>query len=238
MDGGGRCSLHPRDECNVSTEEVDLAVAGLPCQPFSMARFRGGSTAATGSTQDHPAFQTTQQFEMYIEVRRPKGFLIEQDDTFATQIDKSIGQSHLAAFAKKYASKGYAMRALIINHDVWVELPRNRVWILGLGPELGHAKAADWMVQHILEIQDRRKMLPPTKVFDIVNVDGADETLRRDRVKATGINNCVFLCCKLLDKTPMIQTYFVFKSHEFSSGPGVLIGPPVEVRCNGFLLLG
>ena len=88
-------------------------------------------------------------------------------------------------FAKLCCKRGYAIRVVGLDHGVWTEVPRGRIFIIGMGKSIGHSKAADWMVHNIRESEAYRKLLRPVPVFDIVDPDGVQETQRRENAVAS-----------------------------------------------------
>ena len=176
--GAGACHLHGR-KCECSSTRPDLTTAGLPCPPFSKLRSINGTTSRTGLVSQHPAFSTVMgEFFDYLQARRPRGFWVEEVDNFG-QTDLQ-GRSFLTTFCKKAAGMGYAVRALFLDQNVWVECPRSRVWIVGMGHEVGHSKAADWMVHQVQEAMKYRGLTVPTPVQAIVDPDCPMERHRRD----------------------------------------------------------
>ena len=160
----------------------DVVVAGLPCPPFSKARHKNGGTRSTGAASSHPAYNTVMvEFTDYLASRHPLGFLVEEVDSFAHT--DARGQSPLREFATKTNKLGYAIRALLLDHHTWIDVPRVRVWIIGVGQELGHSVAADWMVEKIEEITKHRKLAPPTPWSYVVDTECPEERHRRDSGK-------------------------------------------------------
>jgi hypothetical protein len=84
---------------------------------------------------------------------------------------------------KLLRARGYAVRAMVWDHKIWCEMPRERVWILAVHRRFGHTQAADWICEQVRAAHKRRRMSDPKAVFDIVNVDDAEETVRRARTK-------------------------------------------------------
>ena len=165
--------------CSVPAVRPDLAVAGLPCTPCSKLRQKTGNTAGTSAPAQHPAFSIIfEDWFSYLKFRRPRGFIVEEVETFATAVDGQ-GVSFLARFCKMCAKLGYEVRVLKCDHGIWVEISRVRVWIVGFGPELGGKDAADSFTVLAREVSAYRRLTPPTKVWDIVDPDGVQESSKR-----------------------------------------------------------
>lgn len=158
IEGSGHCCIH-KSTCAVSKERPDICCGGLPCQPFSRLRAgsrskgsgRGaaGQGSRSGAPCDHPDYVVAmKQFGEYLSARRPSSFMIEEVMEF-NQDDPISGQSFLWSFASDATSKGFAVRALSMDHATWCELPRGRIWVIGIHQMIGGATAADWCVGHI-----------------------------------------------------------------------------------------
>ena len=107
---GKVCRLHGRP---------DLAIGGLPCQPFTRQRQWDGSSARQAKTsKDHPAYQTFQSFQNYLEGRKPLGFIVEETPLSEEELDEFIQMCERC---------GYAVRAFVLDHRVWCTTPRIRL---------------------------------------------------------------------------------------------------------------
>jgi len=121
--GEGRCSQHGRT-CKVSTERPDCVTGGLPCQPFSKARHKGGPTKRTFAADEHPDYVTVmEEFRSYLACRQPRSFWIEEVCDMETTYYNGIGESCLMAFARLCTAEGYAVRAFKLDHCAWVASP-------------------------------------------------------------------------------------------------------------------
>lgn len=166
--------------CGAPEQVPDLVSAGLPCPAFSRLRYKGGADGRSGPAQKHPSYSTVmEEFWDYCEARRPLSFWVEEVPEFSSQISGTT-QSHLDVFVGRGAALGYAIRVLKLDHSVWSEMPRVRLFIIGISEALGHKESADHVVKLILESQRYRRMTDPTRIFDIVDVDGYDEVSHRD----------------------------------------------------------
>ena len=61
------------------------------------------------------------------------------------------GESWLQKFCQVCTGKGYAMRVLSLDHNMFCEMGRSRLFILGIGEELGHSQGAAALVARIEE---------------------------------------------------------------------------------------
>ena len=133
--GEGHCYIHGR-RCKL-VETPDFACGGLPCQPFSKMWRRNGKSPKEGDAKSHPGFQVIDQtFQRYLVGRRPKSFLVEESVGMQA-IDPLTGESFLQAFIDACAELGYAVRALLIDHLLWCEQPRDRPHVRQYSPEVG-----------------------------------------------------------------------------------------------------
>lgn len=170
--GEGRCLLHNRS-CIVPTVRPDLATAGLPCPAFSRSRTKNGCTLGTGPASSHPSFHTVMsEWEHYLTSRNPLGFWVEEVEEFSSTGPPTVrgkNMSFMEQFARQACRHGYAIRVLRLNHSVWSEMPRGRVFIIGMGKEVGHSRGADWVVQAVEESQRYRQLALPTRVWDMLD---------------------------------------------------------------------
>ena len=135
-----------------------MAIGGFPCQPYSPMRHKSGQTAGTGSVEGHPQYATLHvEFVEYLCARQPVGFIVEEVDGILKTARGSGGKSHLDLFVlslkKESLTAKYAVKALTLDHGVFSEMPRNRVFIIGLEEESGGADALQTMVDKIKEVQ-------------------------------------------------------------------------------------
>ena len=112
----------------------------------------------------------TMGFPLYLQTRRPFSWWVEETDAFVSRKDRITGETALAMFGRKCARYGHAVRAILCDHLVFVDLPMIRVIIIGVHADAGGARAADWALEQLQEVMDFRKMHgPPTKLTDIVD---------------------------------------------------------------------
>ena len=58
-------NLATRQAQALSCETPDLASAGLPCQPWTRGRHKGGTTAHSLGPEKHPGFQVLSYFKEF-----------------------------------------------------------------------------------------------------------------------------------------------------------------------------
>ena len=58
-------NLATRKEQSLSRETPDLASAGLPCQPWTKGRHKGGTTARSSCPEKHPGFPVLSYFKEF-----------------------------------------------------------------------------------------------------------------------------------------------------------------------------
>ena len=115
---------------------------------------------------------------------------IEEVDSFANTPAQG-GDSLLTELMRACVEKGYACRAIIIEHEAFVRVSRRCCYLLGLSGEAGHSEAVDWVIMRINECLRHRKLSDPTPITDIVDLHSFAEKSRRARDKA------FFVCCLL-----------------------------------------
>ena len=104
-----------------------VVVAGLPCQPYSPARQKGGKSTATGVATTHPLFGVAfQDFAKYLEDREAGGFIVEEVEAFGWESNASPGESHLNSFMAMMAGIGFSTAVVHLHASVWCEISRSR----------------------------------------------------------------------------------------------------------------
>lgn len=143
LTGAGTDLLGVKNRCRkspcvkVSSARPRCATAGLPCQPWSRARAKGGSTARSGCPGSHPDWQTTMvDFPKYLAVRKPEQFFIEEVPDIARRrqlpddgdesIDEGEEASDLWEFMRRCVAAGFAVRSFKADHKMFVNVPRPR----------------------------------------------------------------------------------------------------------------
>jgi site-specific DNA-cytosine methylase len=175
----GPCEICSGPRCEAVLSRPDFVRMGMPCQAYSRARSRKqlGSNRQ-GDPRDHVLWSTCFETTLkYLEVRRPRGFLVEEVLGFG-DTDSVTGERYIVMFQEAAADLGYATRSFVLKAGIWSEVQRDRYYIFGVGEELGHAKAADWMAEKVDEVTAYRTMFKPTPIFD--SQDGVGGILRFD----------------------------------------------------------
>jgi NAD(P)-dependent dehydrogenase (short-subunit alcohol dehydrogenase family) len=115
--------------------------------------------------------------------------VIEEVMDFAT-IDSTTGVSHLSKCVRNLEAAGRAVRVFSIDHNVFMEKPRVRLYIVGISQRAGGEKSAQFVQTVVDSVINLRRLSPPVKfVPTIVDLDSPDETARRDVSKAGPILN-------------------------------------------------
>ena len=193
---GGHCFVCNR-KCKRSPKRPHLSTGGFPCPPFSAARQRSGSTRRTGGTQGHPQFNLVMNdLVEYLLRVAPFMFWLEEVAGFITALDALGGQSPAAALAERCRAAGYSVRAVLLDHRVWLRNSRLRVFIVGVHQDAGGDAAADEVIQLISSLSDAVSALgPPPGVFDIVDTRSLAE-IRRRRTTADHTQQMYMCMCK------------------------------------------
>ena len=117
IDGVGTCDLAGSNTA-VAREEPHSVSCGFPCQPWS--------SGVAQKRKKHPLYMVTMaQFPLYLKVRRPHQFWLENLVELA-QEPKHGEPSDLETLAAECCKLGYAVRAVTIEHEMFAEVPRTR----------------------------------------------------------------------------------------------------------------
>lgn len=126
MELEGQCAVHKRI-CRPDLQQIDILVAGTPCQPFSGRRFKRGASASTGVATDHPLWKTTfSELPALLEARRPLCALFEQVTGFAEE-DRLTGESPLTQFTELILPYFASIRVVELNAATWADISRPRL---------------------------------------------------------------------------------------------------------------
>jgi site-specific DNA-cytosine methylase len=146
----GPCLLHPGQTCSTAIS-VDLAIQGLPCQPFTCQRERSKAGPRTGPPSTHADFNTVMCafFEYLDSPFPPKGFIVEEVPEFYMQKDMATGVTFCNAFVAAAEKRSYSVVVTKLLAETWGEVPRMRIFIFGLTDALGGRRAAEWISRHL-----------------------------------------------------------------------------------------
>ena len=184
VDGHGKCFFHGKD-CKCPTMRPDISIHGLPCQAYSWMRQRSGSTKNTGQVWQHPGHaEVFEGFHSYLTERQPRGWIVEEVPALA-QPDKRTGIPFLQTFLTQCKSLGYCVVVLQMDHVVWVEMSRSRLWMIGFSKELGHKAAADAFLEIVHESQQFRQLGEPTHIWKVVSPN-SDAEMERQQYEESG----------------------------------------------------
>ena len=162
----------------------DITSGGFPCQPFSTQRSRAGSTAKTGLTEGHPAYETlVVEFKNYLRARAPKCWWIEEVLGFNKRIE-ALKMSPLAYVCAAARELGYSVEALELDHSVCINVKRPRIFLLAVHACAGGQRGLDFssaMVARVAEAVTNRNARPT--IFDICPPFSPEEKRRRKQGK-------------------------------------------------------
>jgi hypothetical protein len=179
---------------NLGLARPDMMSAGFPCKPFAKNRTTNGETNGTGQPSSHPAYEAlTKALPLYLHKRQPLSFWVEEVDGLLRRLPNSQ-QTYLGMVAEMCAGAGYHIRALVLNHDVWIAVPRRRVFLIGVCDAAGGAAAVDWIVQKITAMFDARQLAGPgASVWSIVSLSDSAELDLLQSGKAFKSESCCIL---------------------------------------------
>jgi site-specific DNA-cytosine methylase len=145
----GACELHPKGDCTFGS--IDLAVQGLPCQPFTDQRHKGGQSSRTGDARGHDDFKTVFStfFEFLDGESKPKGWVVEEVESFRRLTDPVAGLKYLDSFIDLCEERGFFVRPLLLDASIYSDVPRTRLYIIGVNQELGGKKGIAWITKAV-----------------------------------------------------------------------------------------
>ena len=181
---GGPCDGHGMQQ------NPDIVTGGFPCTPFTHLRQKNGSSPTTGPAHGHPAYHVLMtEFNKYLELRKPRSWWLEEVEE-VLKVNPLTGSTYLEELGKRAAQQGYSSRAMVINHDCFVKVPRRRIFILGASEEAGGKEAADIAIKKVVDVLEhvRVKALKAKvpDVWDIVLPTDHEEISRVAEDKAGG----------------------------------------------------
>ena len=156
--------------------QPDISSGGYPCQSFSLQRDQSALPVHL-----HPAYNTvTQEFEKYLDSRDPGSFWMEEVTGFLRRLAVLGNKSACELVKKQCERRRYSVRVLIIDHGTFVNIRRERVFLIGVHEREGGMKAVIWVVKQISAALDFRARTPPSRWLEVVNLydDEQQERLR------------------------------------------------------------
>lgn len=147
----------------------DIASGGFPCTPFSRLREQSGETPGRGLPHNHDDFPTLfEELPKYLSSRRPSSWWAEEVEG-VDRTDCRTGETYLYQLVVACENLKYSVQVVIIDHAVWIAVPRKRIYILGFSEEAGGAKAAKWAAERVVQvIQFREQQGPGADVWKVV----------------------------------------------------------------------
>ena len=190
--GGGKCFTCKSPLCTHGRNlRPDVSSGGFPCQPFSTARTRSGSTSKTGPTSEHEFFNMVMsEFGQYLDVRKPRSFYIEEVKGFLTPLKALGGRSPCDVFVADCMKRGYGCQVLKLDHRAFIKASRDRVVVVGCGAEDGGMEGAldcrDAVLEMMQFIDDVSGVRGLPSVFEVgVDPRSLQEQRRRRDDSAT-----------------------------------------------------
>jgi len=112
------------------------------------------------------------------------GVVIEEVPDFATHRDPKTGHTYLELLLGVLKMHHYSHMVLELCHSQFCELPRQRMFVVGLHEDYGSSQALTWMQELIVEVFQHQSLKPVVRALDIVDTNGREESKRRLRQKA------------------------------------------------------
>ena len=195
---GGECFTRGARRCRRSgtrLERPDISTSGSPCQPFSPARATNGTTNKTQGAAEHPLYPISMDdFEVYIAMRLPHMLIIEEVEGFLKPLSALMGRSPFSVLKGKVARFEYGIEALTLNHEIFIDVARPRVWIIGVHTDSGGLESARFIVNMILDVVREllsMQALQPASRATVSGILHAEKEHRRTPQVAPK----VFVCC-------------------------------------------
>ena len=119
---GGACEAHGR-YCGRTdaVAGVDLAMQGLPCQPFSTMR------TTPERPEEHTHYKTVfNGFLSYLKEARPKGWVVEEVSAFAFR-RLPDGPTYMESVVRVATEMGYYVEGAHMQANTWVNMDRDRL---------------------------------------------------------------------------------------------------------------
>ena len=162
---------------------------GFPCQPFSTYRQKTGKALAAGSksrlsvAEDHPDYEmVTREFELFLARRSPHAFWIEEVEGFAKRLPK-LGQSALDIVTAKARDKGYAVSVLGLNHSLFINVSRPRIFVFGCRATAGGVAGVNFVTDVIEAVTVELAKETRPSVFTLADVFSQEQIARRAQSK-------------------------------------------------------
>eukprot|EP00929_Paragymnodinium_shiwhaense_P029996 TRINITY_DN17077_c0_g1_i1.p2 TRINITY_DN17077_c0_g1~~TRINITY_DN17077_c0_g1_i1.p2 ORF type:complete len:522 (+),score=113.64 TRINITY_DN17077_c0_g1_i1:208-1773(+) len=169
--GLGPCRKHGRT-CRLPVDrKVDLTIAGPPCQPFSKMRTKRGADGLPAAHADYRVFM--RDLPCYVDKVRPGAMIIEQVAEI-TQVEEATMMSPLHAFMRKIRGLGladedsYAITAVRMTATPWLNISRDRVYILMISKRCGGDVALKSWVKILQDTTQLRQLNKPAQIEDVI----------------------------------------------------------------------
>ena len=151
--------------------------------PVDVAEFHLKSTVPVSQ---HGAFKTGfEEVINYFKTQDVQGFIVEEVKAFG-DYNKSLGTSYLQLFMAECEKLGFAVVAMHLNSDVWVEMPRSRIYIVGCKASQGHVDGIKFIAEAVEEAVGYRKINKPTPIVNVIGFD-AESVRRREEMPVPGL---------------------------------------------------
>ena len=117
----------------------------------------------------------------YLKLRSPHCFWIEEV-TQVTKINPKTGFTYLEDLAAECTNLGYSVRATFLDHVSWIEVPRQRCFMIGIKDTAGGSTAANWCMQKLAAVMAKRTALGgPSLVWGLLALHDEQESVRIHR---------------------------------------------------------
>ena len=110
----------------------------------------------------------------------PSFAIWEEVMEFATKKDPASGKTYMQQLSKKMKDLGYSMAAIKANHGVFVDVSKERLWMIQAHESAGGMDAANWIVQCMDQFYKARAEVPPADIWaHVLDPCDPDEVERR-----------------------------------------------------------
>ena len=155
LTGTGNCILHGRRECFVDARKPDFACIGVP-PPKRVKRKADDPQSPVPAVERYIA-----DLSEYFVERGPGSFWIELGQRSDACRKALRGNTMAEACANAAVSHGYCASTITLDHGIWAECSRPRVFLLGFSAGSGGDQAMAWVLEFMQQAISYRSLAPP-----------------------------------------------------------------------------
>ena len=137
---------------------------------------QGGKGAKQGTPELHPQFNSIMEgLPDYLRRRCPESFIVEEVCAISRPCPNT-GRPFLSTLVERCTQVGYSVVVLKLNHNDWIDVARERMFLLGFRSTAGGQRAAKWAAQKAQEVVTaRQSMGGPVGVWEVLDASDPEE---------------------------------------------------------------